>query len=158
MASSKGYDDAIDDASDALDTAKTGKLERIEIQAFIQAAAANTKLNVQVGGEVIETAVDALIHDAGGSDDDDFITRRQFRDIFNRHPDMLIVFEDGDLSIKRLKQLLAHPGKVKRCFFYWTVRSRDSFELFHDLVENIFGSDKTNMQHEHITRGEIRLI
>ena len=100
LASTQGYSDAIDDAFDSLDTDKTGKLDRIEIQAFIQAAATNTKLDVQVGEEVIEAAVDALIHDAGGSDDD-FITRRQFHDIFNRHPDMLCCFEDADASIRR---------------------------------------------------------
>lgn len=47
--------------------------------------------------------------------------------------------------ISVLKQLLAHPGKVQRCFFYWSARTRDSFEWFQDVMDSIFESDKTNM-------------
>jgi len=95
-----GYEDAIDAAFKVMDVDNSGKLERSEIQALIKTSATHTKLDVQVEESVIEAAVDALIHDAGGGDDD-FITKEQFHDIFERHPDMLIVFEDASASIHR---------------------------------------------------------
>jgi NAD(P)H-flavin reductase len=97
---SDGYEDAINAAFQVMDADKSGKLERSEIQAFIQTAATHAKLNVQLGESVIEAAVDALIHDAGGGEDD-FITKEQFYEIFERHPDMLIAFEDTSASLRR---------------------------------------------------------
>ena len=47
--------------------------------------------------------------------------------------------------ISVLKQLLVDPGKVKRCYFYWTVRDRDSFVWFTDLMDEIFEADKKNL-------------
>ena len=95
-----GYEDAIDDAFHTLDVENTGKLERADITAFIKTAATHTKLDAQYGESVIEAAVDALIHDAGGLEDS-LITKDQFHDIFERHPDMLVAFEDPNASYKR---------------------------------------------------------
>ena len=47
--------------------------------------------------------------------------------------------------ISVLKQLLVDPGKVKRCYFYWTVRDRDSFVWFTELMDEIFEADKKNL-------------
>ena len=47
--------------------------------------------------------------------------------------------------ISVVKQLLASPGKVTRCFFYWTVRDRDSFLWFTDLMDEIFEADQKNV-------------
>jgi Ferric reductase NAD binding domain len=37
-----------------------------------------------------------------------------------------------------LKQLLDKPGKMKRVFFYWTVREREAFEWFDSLMQDIY--------------------
>ena len=47
--------------------------------------------------------------------------------------------------ISVLNHLLHNPGKVKRCFFYWTVRDRASFQWFTDLMDRIFEADKKNL-------------
>ena len=47
--------------------------------------------------------------------------------------------------ISVLRHLLSNPGKVRRCFFYWTVRDRYSFEWFTELIDDIFEKDKSNM-------------
>ena len=47
--------------------------------------------------------------------------------------------------ISFLKQLLADPGKVRRCFFYWTVRDRASFLWFTDLMDDIFEAGKKHV-------------
>ena len=47
--------------------------------------------------------------------------------------------------ISVLKQLVLEPGKLKRAFFYWTVRDRASFEWFAELMDEIYESD-----HQHI--------
>jgi respiratory burst oxidase len=47
--------------------------------------------------------------------------------------------------ISVLKQLVLEPGKLKRAFFYWTVRDRASFEWFAKLMDEIYESD-----HQHI--------
>ncbi len=124
-AKSKGHRDAINEAFDTLDITKTGNLGRHDIHAFLHAAAEHTNLIVDeqdLNSSVVESAVDALLRDAGGGskvtgggdggedvdDDDDeaFITRQQFHDIFDRHPDMLAVFEDDDISSTRRQSAL----------------------------------------------------
>lgn len=137
----KGYEEAIDDAFDELDIKRDGQLDRSELQGFLQEAARTVRLEVET--EVIEAAVDALIHDAGGGDED-FISRTRFHDVFQRHPDMLTVFKDEetvsslresirsrDLSIQEIqedeeenKQVWAHAQaewKNRRVAFVWLV-------------------------------------
>ena len=95
-AQSKGQSAAIDEAFHALDLDKTGNLDRAEIQAFFTAAAQKTKLDkVDVNNAVMEAAVDALMHDAG-CDAQGLMTKQQFHEIFDRHPDMLAVFGEVD--------------------------------------------------------------
>jgi respiratory burst oxidase len=47
--------------------------------------------------------------------------------------------------ISVLKQLLVNPGKMKRVFFYWTVRNRGAFEWFAKIMEGIFETDKNRV-------------
>lgn len=113
----KGHANAIDELFNALDLENTGFLTRMDVQAFMKISAEHTKLDVQdVNSSVIEAAVDALIHDAssgdgsdaeGGDEGEDLITREQFHDIFNRHPDMLVVFEDESASTERRENVLS---------------------------------------------------
>jgi predicted ferric reductase len=49
--------------------------------------------------------------------------------------------------ISVLKQLLDKPGKMKRVFFYWTVRDRESFEWFGSLMQDIY--DEAYDHNEH---------
>lgn len=100
-AKTKGNADAIDEAFNALDVTDTGTLNRHDVELFMEAAARHTKLDaVDVDSKVVEAAVEALFHDATGGDGDE-ITREQFRGIFDRHPDMLTVFEGGDAASAR---------------------------------------------------------
>lgn len=47
--------------------------------------------------------------------------------------------------ISVLKHLLTNPGKMKRCFFYWTTRDISSFEWFSSLTDAIYESDKKHV-------------
>jgi len=110
-AKSSGYDNAIDVAFDTLDISNTGHLNRCDIQQFLLTAAAHTKLEDQVNESVIESAVYALIWDLQGSDDNDdekvFITKQQFHELFDRHPDLLTAFEDDIELSKRRSAVLS---------------------------------------------------
>ena len=46
--------------------------------------------------------------------------------------------------ISILRQLLVKPGKVRRCFFYWTVRDREAFVWFSELLDEIYRADERN--------------
>ncbi len=69
--------------------------------------------------------------------------------------------------ISVLKQLLAARGKTRRCYFYWTVRDRDSFLWFTDLMDEIVEADKRNLiqlrhfltsaRHDHRDLGAVLL-
>ena len=108
IAKSKGYNEAIDEAFNNLDSSNTGMLNRCDIQAFLSAAAAHTKLDAHdVDESIIEAAVDALIWDAGGNEQG-LITRLQFHLMFERHPDMMAVFEDDITSSQRRHSALSH--------------------------------------------------
>ena len=66
-----------------------------------------------------------------------------------------------------LKQLLAARGKTRRCYFYWTVRDRNSFLWFTDLIDEIVETDKRNViqlrhfltsaRHDHRDLGAVLL-
>lgn len=45
--------------------------------------------------------------------------------------------------ISVIRSLLVDPGKVKKVFFYWTIR--DQLSCFADLMEEIFEKDKEQM-------------
>lgn len=107
-AQAQGVQTAIDEAFDALDVTETGNLNRHDIVLFMRAAAGHTKLDKHdVNGSVVEAAVDALIHDAGGGDGESIIiSRSQFRDIFERHPDMMSAFEDLEAAQNRRKNAI----------------------------------------------------
>jgi respiratory burst oxidase len=47
--------------------------------------------------------------------------------------------------ISVLKQLLVNPGKMERVFFYWTVRDRDAFAWFANIMDDIFEYDKNRV-------------
>jgi ferredoxin-NADP reductase len=40
-----------------------------------------------------------------------------------------------------IRQLLVQPGKMRRAFFFWTVRDSSSFEWFNKLMEEIYEQD-----------------
>jgi len=85
-----------------LDLKKNGVLDRSELCMFMEEAAKHVRL--EVDGNVVQDAVDALMEDARQGDEDaSFITREQFYDMFRRHPDMLRVFDDEE-SISLLKE------------------------------------------------------
>ena len=102
-ARTKGYDEAIETAFNKLKRGRAGHLSRFDIVAFFQTAAASTKLAAQEGGNsIIEAAVAALLHDVAGESDRQDITLTQFRDIFERNPTLLSVFEDDVALAKRI--------------------------------------------------------
>ena len=102
-ARTKGYDEAIETAFDKLKRGRAGHLSQCDIVAFFQTAAASTKLAAQEGGNsIIEAAVAALLHDVAGESDRQDITLTQFRDIFERNPTLLSVFEDDVALAKRI--------------------------------------------------------
>jgi len=92
----KGRETAIGQAFDDLDIKKNGLIDREEATAFMEEAVKYVGLKTE--SEVVEAAVDALIYDAGGGDENDCITRSQFFNIFERHPDLLTVFQDEETS------------------------------------------------------------
>jgi len=47
--------------------------------------------------------------------------------------------------ISVLRMLLANPGKMRRTFFYWTVRDRDSFTWFTSLMDDVYESDQKHV-------------
>lgn len=44
--------------------------------------------------------------------------------------------------ISVLKELLLKPGKMERVFFYWTVRDRNAFQWFSELMNRVYRQDK----------------
>jgi predicted ferric reductase len=52
--------------------------------------------------------------------------------------------------ISVLKELLDKPGKMKRVFFYWTVRDRESFEWFGSLMQDIYDEAYDHNEEHHI--------
>jgi predicted ferric reductase len=40
-----------------------------------------------------------------------------------------------------LRNLLHDPGRMRRAFFFWTVRESSSFEWFNSLMETVFEED-----------------
>jgi len=49
--------------------------------------------------------------------------------------------------ISVLKQLLVEPGHMKRAYLYWTVRERNSFEWFSELIDAIYQQDMHGVLH-----------
>jgi len=47
--------------------------------------------------------------------------------------------------ISVLRSLLHDPGKMKRTFFYWTVRDKDAFEWFTSVMDDIYDSDQKHV-------------
>jgi respiratory burst oxidase len=88
-----GKEVAIDRAFHELDYKKTGRLDRSEITKFMEEAA--NLIRLELGASVISDAVDALMEDVGANPKE-HITREQFDDIFERHPELLRCFEDEE--------------------------------------------------------------
>lgn len=65
---------------------------------------------------------------------------------FSHYPVVVLIAAGIGVTpmISVLKQLLKQPGKMKKTFFYWTVRDRDSFEWFNSLMDEIFQNDVDN--------------
>jgi len=116
-----GADAAIDRAFDELDLKSDGQLGRSDIAHFMKAAA--NLIRMELESDIIECAVDALLDDVGGdyttsssstvASSSRCITREQFRNIFQRHPEMMRVFDD-EMTMASLRQ---------------SVRDRDNDEL-----------------------------
>ena len=52
--------------------------------------------------------------------------------------------------ISVLKELLVNPGKMKRVFFYWTVREHNAFEWFTSIMDSVYKKDQKHvMQVRH---------
>jgi hypothetical protein len=47
--------------------------------------------------------------------------------------------------VSALRHLLHKPGRMRRAFFYWTVRETTSFEMFTGLMEEIYREDTDNI-------------
>ncbi|KAI2498580.1 hypothetical protein MHU86_15924 [Fragilaria crotonensis] len=86
-----GKQAAINRAFEELDVSKDGCLDRQEITAFMGEAAKVIKLDVPE--TVISDAVDALMEDVGASLTK-HISKEQFDQLFERHPDLLKCFDD----------------------------------------------------------------
>lgn len=95
-----GKDAAIGVAFEELDLDGNGRLERSELNIFLEEAAKHVRL--QVEPEIIDLATNALMNSVycarqGKDFDEDssrFISCHDFYDLFQRHPEMLRVFED----------------------------------------------------------------
>lgn len=145
-AKSSGHDNAIDVAFDTLDISNTGHLNRCDIQQFLLTAAAHTKLEDQVNESVIEAAVDALIWDLQGSDDNDekvFITKQQFHQLFDRHPDLLTAFEDDIELSKRRSAVLSMISSERQQ--EWDIEDIQDETLQLVLVYTSFASGNANL-------------
>jgi respiratory burst oxidase len=106
----QGKDAAVNRAFDELDLKGDGHLDRSEIAIFMEAAAKQIRLEIE--REVIECAVDALLQDVDSTGQEpaqSFITRMQFLKIFERHPDMLCVFEDETTLSSRRGSVITRP-------------------------------------------------
>lgn len=92
----------LDLAFDEMDVKKNGVLDRSELYMFMEEAAKYVRL--QVEEDVVHDAVDALLQDAHQGKDlqDSVITREQFYEMFQRHPDLLRAFDDEE-SMSALK-------------------------------------------------------
>lgn len=86
-----GKQAAINRAFEELDVSKDGCLDRQEITAFMGEAAKVIKLDVPE--TVLSDAVDALMEDVGASLTK-HISKEQFDQLFERHPDLLKCFDD----------------------------------------------------------------
>ena len=96
------YHLALSRAFEELDLHQTGRLDRSDIQVFMAEAAKHVKLNLEP--ELLEAAVDALMEDAGVNiEEQSYISKDQFLNIFERHPDMFTVFQD-EASLQSLQQ------------------------------------------------------
>jgi ferredoxin-NADP reductase len=47
--------------------------------------------------------------------------------------------------ISVIRSLLHDPGKMRRVFFFWTVRDNSSFAWFSDLMDEIYEQDSKNI-------------
>lgn len=47
--------------------------------------------------------------------------------------------------ISVVRQLLVQPGKMRRAFFYWTVRDSSSFKWFNKLMEELYEQDEKHV-------------
>lgn len=47
--------------------------------------------------------------------------------------------------ISVLKELLVHPGQMKRVYFYWTVRDRNAFEWFAEIMDDVYDADQSHV-------------
>lgn len=84
-----GKQAAVDRAFAEMDIKRNGQLDKSEITTFMEEAAKVVKL--QVNHDLIEDAVEALLEDVGCID---HITKDDFNNIFERHPDLLRCFDD----------------------------------------------------------------
>jgi respiratory burst oxidase len=96
----KGKQAALDRAFNDLDASKNGLLEREEVAAFMEQAAREIKLFVP--NSVIMDAVDALMEDVGALGSN-HITKKQFDELFERHPNLLRCFDD-EVAVSDLKR------------------------------------------------------
>jgi respiratory burst oxidase len=104
-----GKQAAIDRAFNELDIKKDGKLDRSEINAFMTQAA--ELIGLEVASTVIDDAVDALMDDVGASLTKD-ISKDQFDDIFQRHPDLLKCFDDEASVSFQKRESLNHKMSI----------------------------------------------
>jgi respiratory burst oxidase len=98
-----GKQAAINRAFEELDVSKDGRLDRQEITAFMGEAAKAIKLDVPE--TVISDAVDALMEDVGASLSQ-YVSKEQFDELFERHPDLLKCFDD-EVSVADLKRRIS---------------------------------------------------
>lgn len=90
--------ECLDLAFNDLDVKQNGVLDRSELYMFMEEAAKHVRL--EVDDDVVHDAVDALLEDAQQGNDavveGSVITREQFYEMFERHPDLLRVFDDEE--------------------------------------------------------------
>lgn len=63
---------------------------------------------------------------------------------FSDYPILILVGAGIGVTpmISVLKDLLVNPGKMERVYFYWTVRDRDAFDWFSELMDKIYKRDQ----------------
>mmetsp|Transcript_25163 Transcript_25163/g.37013 ORF Transcript_25163/g.37013 Transcript_25163/m.37013 type:complete len:736 (-) Transcript_25163:289-2496(-) len=95
----KGKERSIEEAFRGLDIQGNNRIDREDLEAFFEEASHTIKLPLD--DKVINAAIDALIEDVGGDDENNYITRDQFAKMFQQHPELYQFFEDDKTRLSR---------------------------------------------------------
>jgi hypothetical protein len=88
--------DSVQVLFDEIDIDKVGKLQRADLKLFLRERA--DSMNLHLADDVIDLAVEALLQDK------EYLTRDQFTEMFQNHPDLYCCFDTkSSLQMRKLK-------------------------------------------------------